>query len=428
MIDARGIIPPMTTTKSERGKLLKRIRGFCSIMGDDLQGLDSELLTRIDETIRSLETPVHVVLAGLADSQHHALASTLVGAPLIETKGTIAKCPLLRVRMGSEPRTSTIVGDRSRTFRGCVIDKLVSVGATNPIEVELPTLPLSQLHLSILPTYEAQEDRAAYLLDLIGDSEIVVWCSNASTVWHPNERRLWFTVPDDLKARSILTLTHAQNLADDDSARTTCDEKREIVADDFAHIVTSEAADDISDLLDTLLKVMEGAETALLDNARTLRDELSAIPLGSIHATPIPIPAPTPAPSTQEADASSDPAASLRTTLARDARACIAATESMTNSDSAAVFEAMATLLSGLSKTLKGGLTLHRDHEALMAEISEADDLIGLLSYEGGALAVQEAADLLRQIAVDVLDRLDPELAMDGTNAHSDENELRKAS
>ncbi|MCX8508475.1 MAG: hypothetical protein ORN49_06295, partial [Rhodobacteraceae bacterium] len=49
-------------------------------------------------------------------------------------------------------------------------------------------------------------------------ADMVVWCVNASSGWQPEDARLWDRVPRHLQRRSVLALTHTENL--DESSLT----------------------------------------------------------------------------------------------------------------------------------------------------------------------------------------------------------------
>lgn len=425
----------MTKHIAERKKLLKRFTGFRRIIGDEISTLDPALIARLDRTVEALQAPVRVVIAGLADARHHALASSLCGTPLVTGENAVMACPSLLIRAGTEARTVTEVAGQERVFRGCVLDKLIEMDTQHPVTLVLPDLTLPHVELSVLPVYDSQDDRSRYLFDMIERSDALVWCSDAAQPWQPRERRLWFTVPDDLKSLSILAMSESEAQADTDDARTARDDKIEITKDEFAHTVTVSydaqgKAQDVTALIAALAALVD---EPILAEARALRTELDAIPIGgAVAATAGPAPALPPArqaaPSPDAVTATAPPAApspaDMRLLLIRHASACMEAVENTTAADRGDVFDAMSALLTGAATALKGDVTLSRDHGPIAAQLDEANDLVNLLGYEGTALAVQEAADLVCQIATDILDRLPVTDAAEQTDA----TPFRKAS
>jgi len=104
--------------------------------------------------------------------------------------------------------------------------------------------------------------------------------------------------------------------------------------------------------------------------------------------------------------ASVSPEAKLKTQLLSHANSCKAGIAECANNDFAAVFEPMGELLSDVQKALSDGLTLVRDQALMVTQVTEAAELIGLLSYENNDKAAQEAADITKQIVTDLWSRL----------------------
>ena len=401
----------MTTRIADRKKLLKRLKGFRALVGDGSATLDPALISRIDSTIAGLEGPVRITLAGPAGSNHYAIAALLAGTPL-SVDG--APCPTLELRAGAKARTVTVIEGRERIFNGCVLDKLLPLGPSEPIRLYVPAFAMPHVELTVLPAYAGNDDRSRYLLDMIDDTDAVIWCSDAASRWSPNERRLWFTVPDDLKSRAMLVLTGAERLEDDADAREAHEEKLEFVAEDFAEVlpVLGTSQESAAALVEAICARTDGP---VLKKARVLREEISTIPIGTDQVVPMPEPAPTRRKST-------DPATEMRAAVAVAARDCAAAAE-MDGEGYAPVFGAMAALLDALRTPLSDGLRLDRDHDALCVQLTEASDLVVLLGYEETPEAAQEAAALVRQIATDILDRLP-----DAGDAAAPSGTLREAS
>lgn len=387
----------MMTSITERKKLLKRLEGFRALIGDGIDALDPALVSRLDDTIAELKSPVRIVIAGLAAAHHHTLVSLLGGTTILRNDSNRAKCPPLTLRAGRAVRTGTLAAGRDRVFQGCVVDKLIDVGSTAPIRLDLPTMLIPHAEISVLPVYDGQEDKTQYLLDMVENVDAIVWCSDAGSRWSPNERRLWFIVPDDMKARSLLVLTGSERLEGNAEAQEARAEKEEFAADDFTRIVPvlTDQAESVVVLIDALCTMTNGT---LLDRARVLRKEISTIPIGTDQIVPLPEPPPTPIETI-------DPAASLRAEIVAGAKACLVVAEA-DDPDSAPVFEAMTALLGTMTAALSDGVHLTHDHDALVTELGEATDLVALLGFEETPQAMQEAADLVRQLGVDILDRL----------------------
>jgi len=156
----------------------------------------------------------------------------------------------------------------------------------------------------------------------------------------------------------------------------------------------------------------------LLDQAREVRAEIDKIPLGSNQPVPVAPLAPAPVASPED---------SLKASLLADTRRCQSAVGQCTAKDFTAVFDAMNDLLSNLSKAVRGDVKFAREQDLIVAQVAEAAELVGLLSYENNEKASKEAADTVRQITLDIWSRL-PAATSGAAQNSSDPSNLSKAS
>ena len=426
----------MKSGKTEQQKLLKRIKGFCAALGDELGNLDADLRQKIETSIAELEVPVRIAVAGLQDANHHAVCEVLTGAALLPKDSAAQTLPLLHIHHGDTPKTGATVAGKQRAFKGCVVDKVLSVNEGRRVDLTYPMAYFPNAVFSVLPAYDSEEDKNQFLFDLLDETDIIIWCSNAGTPWQPHERRLWFTVPDDIKTRSILAFTGLENVPEEVSKRYDLEATREIVADEFYSVMS--VATDHGDgprpisaerlkasggeaLISILHKLMIVSRRDALSAARALRTELDSIPLGSAAAPPPVDLAPDAAAS--EASSVDDARGKLQSLLVDHARTCIEFAEGCSNDELSALFDAMNAMMADMTALLAKGLRLGRDHELMTAQCREAADLVTLLGYEGDRMAAQEAADLVKQIALDVWSRIDAQ----GIDIQSN-NDLRRVS
>lgn len=417
---------------TEKQKLLKRLNAFCGMLGDDLKNLDAELLARVEDTKQRLGQSAKVAIGGLQDSNHRAIAEFLLGESLFRNAEEKDKCPLIEIRYGKEAKTHAIFGETRKTYPGLALS--VALGGKTPdaIGIEVPNPLAADIKFVVLPSYDGDDNKAGYLVNLLDDTESIIWVSDANTPWQPKERRLWFTIPDTLKEHSVLALAGAENVTTDE-AREALNEKRAFVAEDFCHHTpifvdaamaafpkgkvadpTQFASSGGEALFKQITALVEANQAGLLDDARALRVELDKIPLGGSDPVPLaPLPAATPAASGK----ASTPADELKTLLLGKANLCKAAVGDCTSTDYAPVFEPMTELLGGIQNAMRDDLTLSRDQALMVTQVDEACELVGLLSYENNEKAAQEAADTVRQIVSDVWARLPNDAADNAPNS-----------
>ena len=413
----------MSSLDAEKKKLLKRLKGFCAAMGDDLGTLDPALRARIDESILELSRPKKVAIAGLADARHHDLASFFVGVDLVSPDSMIEECPIIHIRHGAAEKTHAFIGEKTHELPGCQIDKVIATGKATKVDLELTTPITAEMNFSIMPVYDVQENRTNYLFELLNDVDVLIWCSNASEPWQSRERRLWFTIPDELKTRSILALTEA-DLVTGDAAQAAFDKKCALLAEEFnsmsaISVDTAREAAPNGNLVDPekfaesggpemlrgLLALLAAGSQDALDRARAVRLELDEIPLGGMTAAPVdPVPAPMVKISNSKKTTPDTPSApiSIETFLTENVATCIAAAEQSADGDYGDLFEQMDALLAGLIDHAAGELDNASDPESIRSQLKEARDLVGLLRYEKDEKAAHDAAAVVRQVSIDL--------------------------
>lgn len=424
---------------TEKQKLLKRLKAFCGMLGDDIESLDADLRTRLEDTIERLSAKRKIAIGGLSGSQHRDIGEFLLGETLFNSVKNVEDCPHIQVRYGKEPKTHAIFGETRKTYPGLSLSLALAGKTPDAIGLEVKNPLAADINFVILPAYDGDDSRAGYLVNLLDNTETIVWCSDATAPWQPKERRLWFTVPDSLKKRSILALTGAERLTDD-ASRLALEEKREFVSDEF-HFFSTISADvaksatksgTVTDaakfaesggenLLKQVMSLLQSDQKDLLEQARAVRAEIDLIPLGGDQPVPVAPLAETlePTPSTPED--------TLKASLLADSRRCVSAVGQCKANDFGPLFEEMNELLSNLSKAVRADVTFDRDQDLMVKQVDEAAELVGLLSYENNSKASQEAADTVRQISLDVLSRLSGENNA-STRIVSDSSELSKAS
>ncbi len=430
-------------TLTDKQKLHKRLTSFCTMMGEGMTGLDVPLQVRIRETIQHLGTTTKVVIAGLSASQHRGVGEFLAGGPFFSSHEEILKCPLIRISHGEKSATEAIFGTEIKKYPGVSVSVALAGKRPDTIQLHLPYDIFRNIDISILPAYDTEEQRSAYLVNLIENTEVVIWCSDAAQPWSPQERRLWFTVPDTLKERSILALTHT---GQDETKETqeTLRKKLEIVSGEFhtsakMHVADAKAAVRSGKVIDRerfkssggygliqhALALVQISQKKLVDDAKALREELDQIPLGTVQGTPLqPLPdilqkpvtaspdltEKTPSDSAEPSVSVKDqtPAETIKIILRDGAQACREALSDSTGTrkDFSTIFGHADKMLSSLKATLSEADILDRDHVKIRTQITDIAELISLLSYENDENAARDAAAILHQISSDILLRL----------------------
>ncbi len=419
---------------TEKQKLRKRLKSFCGMMGDELNNLDADLVSRLTETIHRLGTPAKVAIAGLSASQHRAVGELFIGERLFASADEAKSCPVIEVRFGKEAKTEAIFGDTLKSYPGISLSVALAGKKPSAIRIQLPYPILADIDFTILPAYDGDDNRAGYLVNLLDNTEVIVWCSDATNQWSPQERRLWFTVPDTLKEHSVLALTNAELLTTDE-ATTALEQKLEFVSGEFhtsAKVNVEQAKTTVHSgtvldndqfvssgamsLMKHVIALVQIGQGDLLAQAKAVRAEIDTIPIGALQDAPsVPLSAAGPTLAVAAKPASQlSPEAHAKNIILNGAKRCQAAVKNCEPNNYSPMFDPLNEVLSSLSKVIANDLNLTRDHDLMKRQITEASELIGLLSYENNENAANEATDIFRQITMDTWLRL-PSKSVSGT-------------
>ena len=419
---------------SEKTSILDRLHSISDTFGDDKAVLTEEYRTRLASITSRLAAPARVVIAGPHGAEHGALAEFILGSVLFETPSDADIYPPIRVRYGNEPRTFALCGPSRRGFVGCRVDAAATTDNVAMIDLELPNGILSQLGFLVFAGYDGDEQKTQQLFQIFKMSDIVVWCSNASTPWSAHEARLWENVPERLKDRSLLALTGADLVATDQDRRVF-DRKCDDAADDFQSMVSVSVtaaraaapngavidADGFTasggqNVLKEILSMAKDHENDLMVQARTLHTELSELQEEDAKRQKIVKSQAAASDLTlllsddddEDVDFFLDPPthAEVKEALEKNVAACKAALDEAAENGFAPVFQAMVELLDTLRGHLRAGLQLTAEHHQVAAQLDEAEELVGLLSYECDEKSATEAADIVRQVSTDFWSRL----------------------
>jgi hypothetical protein len=425
----------MMREQSEKTAILDRLYAISDTFGDDTAVLTEEYRTRLSAVTSRLAAPARVVIAGQRDSEHGMLAEFILGSALFDMPTDADIYPPIRVRYGNEPRTFALCGSSRHGFVGCRVDAAATTDNVAMIDLELPNGILSRLGFLVFASCDGDEQKIQQLFQIFKMSDIVVWCSNASTPWSGNEARLWDNVSDRLKDRSVLALTGADLVATDQD-RVIFDRKCDAAAADFQSMVSisvpaaraaapngavvdgaSFSASGGQNLLKEILGMAKDHEVDLMAEARTLLAELSSLQeedakrkkIAKSQAVESDLMSLLSEDDNEEAfEFLLDPPnhADVRAALEKNVVACKAALDQATENGYAPLFEAMVELLDTLRGHLRAGLKLTAEHHQVATQLDEAEELVGLLSYECDEKSAAEAADIVRQVSTDLWTRL----------------------
>ena len=171
-------------------------------------GLD-DMRTRALAHAERLSNAVNIGFAGEFGAGKSSLANMLAGADILPTGPQHLKLPLVIVAYADVPETTVGWWDKEpKIYSGIALEK---AAADNPdfISVGLNTPALQEISLFDLPGSGALDETYKPTLDLLKFVDCAIWCTNGTNAWRETERHLWAQVPSELRANSILAVTHA---------------------------------------------------------------------------------------------------------------------------------------------------------------------------------------------------------------------------
>ncbi|MEL7150687.1 MAG: dynamin family protein [Pseudomonadota bacterium] len=159
-----------------------------------------------------------VALMGEFSAGKSTLSNLLVGRSALPVNITATQLPPVWMSYGHQPAFKVGLDGAEQevdaSFDG------VSVHDTRCVRVFLESNFLKNCDLIDMPGISDPNMAAEVWQRVIGEADIVLWCSHATQAWRQSEAAVWGTMPHDLYDKSLLLLTRMDRiLADRDRVR-----------------------------------------------------------------------------------------------------------------------------------------------------------------------------------------------------------------
>ena len=365
-----------------------------------------------------LSNAVNIGFAGEFGAGKSSLANMLAGADILPTGPQHLKLPLVIVAYADTPETIVGWWDKEpKTYSGIALEK---AAADEPdfISVGINTPALKEISLFDLPGSGALDDTYKPTLDLLKFVDCAIWCTNGTNAWRETERHLWSQVPSELRANSLLAVTHAdlppvQGALDRVLARLNKEKEglfRAVVPIGTPVAVRAMAQEPEPDfalwetcggqnLAEHVLEAASNRRHSDLDAARRdLQQEFRPY-LEALHG-PEPEPASNDASSMQSTLGSALPP--LNNPILEDWLAAIASIyedlRETSDIEPAAFLQSCQEIVEDFAERLEQGGEIDPDADWIPAEFEKATDLLLLLQFESGDTPLKDAISILAQL------------------------------
>lgn len=365
-----------------------------------------------------LSNAVNIGFAGEFGAGKSSLANMLAGADILPTGPQHLKLPLVIVAYADTPETTVGWWNKEpKTYSGIALEK---AAADEPdfISVGLNTPALKEISLFDLPGSGALDDTYKQTLDLLKFVDCAIWCTNGTSAWRETERHLWAQVPPELRANSLLAVTHAdlppvQAALDRVLARLNKEKEglfRAVVPIGTPVAVRAMAQEPEPDfdlwencggqeLAEKVLDAASDRRRSDLDAARKdLKHEF--LPFLETLNGPEPEPTVNDAASIQSTLGSALPP--LNNPILEDWLAAIASIyedlRDTTAIEPAAFLQSCQEIVEDFAERLDQGGEIDPDADWIPAEFEKATDLLLLLQFESGDAPLKDAISILVQL------------------------------
>lgn len=235
------------------------------------------------QLLSHLRKPVQVVIMGMPGSGKSTLVNMLAGKSVIPRKKSI---PVIEIAGGGQPRVVFEIEDGSMQRREGLLGDAEIPAGTIRARQELPDPDLKRqnfVEVDLTGNFGYQTSIVNWVVQW---ADIVLWCTSD---FSETEQELWASVPDEIKDRSFLVLTMADQQLMRGILMERIDALQDLVAEEFLGLypiatiqaIAARAADGGTDpllwkssggqeLVDSVLRQVEIGRAADMDRAHML--------------------------------------------------------------------------------------------------------------------------------------------------------------
>ncbi|MEO0991259.1 MAG: dynamin family protein [Pseudomonadota bacterium] len=176
-----------------------------------------------------------IALMGEFSAGKSTLSNLLIGASPLPTKVTATQLPPVRISNGEgAPFRVDLEGNEHPVDLEHLED--VPLAETSHIRLFASSEILELCDLIDMPGISDPNMDAAVWQRVLPEADGVIWCTHATQAWRQSEAAVWETMPEELKANSVLLLTRIDKLTNERDRRRVVQRVRHEAEDLFAGV------------------------------------------------------------------------------------------------------------------------------------------------------------------------------------------------
>jgi len=195
---------------SQKMRLLDELTSSINKLSDarpeDTNAINARLLA--EELHSKLSEPLKVALGGEFSSGKSTLTEMLLGEHVVETQAAASAAPTVIFKYSTEPGNFICVGDTKKSFSNFEELSEVELRDAKCIEIQLDLPVLKYFEIYDTPGTSDPTRDADQLVEIADQVDKIIWCTNATQAWRESERRMWESLPEEIKHQSTLVITH----------------------------------------------------------------------------------------------------------------------------------------------------------------------------------------------------------------------------
>ena len=155
-----------------------------------------------------LSRPIKVAVGGEFSSGKSTFVKMLLGQHVVETQASASAMPTVNFLYGTDNSARAIGSSSSREVSDTSSLSEDELRELECLEITLDVPFLKRFEIFDTPGTSDPSRSIDQLLTVANQADFVIWCTNATQAWRESERRMWENLPSELKARSLLLVTH----------------------------------------------------------------------------------------------------------------------------------------------------------------------------------------------------------------------------